>query len=273
MVLDGARPSSVTETRQVFCIMANLLFSCLYWLFLAITSMVLYVVALAICPATFLFDRNRTFLHRYTCWWAQLYLRCLPGCRIRVLGREKIAARTAYVLAANHQSMTDIMALSALAVPFKWVSKKEAFRLPFIGWNMYLNQYVSVDRGNARRVRETMELCRDWLKKGVPLMMFPEGHRSPDSQIKDFHTGAFKMACTCDCAVVPIVVDGTWPIYRGYRVLAFPGTITIRVLDPVAPVAFGGRAEPLRDHVHARMTEALAEIRQARGEPALITGT
>ena len=46
------------------------------------------------------------------------------------------------MLVANHQSVTDIMALSALAVPFKWVSKKEAFRLPCIGWNMVLNQYV-----------------------------------------------------------------------------------------------------------------------------------
>ena len=59
------------------------------------------------------FDPARSLLHRYTCWWAQLYLRCLPGCRIHVEGREKIAPHTPYVLVANHQSAADIMALSA----------------------------------------------------------------------------------------------------------------------------------------------------------------
>src|SRR5579885_1150579 len=126
--------------------MASFLFSLAYWGYLAITSMVLYVGALLLCAVTAPFDRNRVILHRYTCWWARLYLRCLPGCRIRVEPNEKVAAKRAYVLVANHQSMTDIMALSAFSLPFKWVSKKEAFKLPCIGWNMYLNQYVSVDR-------------------------------------------------------------------------------------------------------------------------------
>lgn len=248
--------------------MASLLFSVAYWAYLAITSVVLYVGALALWAATAALDRNRVLLHRYTCWWARLYLRCLPGCRIRVEVSENVAAKRAYVLVANHQSMTDIMALSYLRLPFKWVSKKEAFKLPCIGWNMYLNQYVSVDRGNVRLVRQTMERCRRWLDRDVPLMMFPEGHRSPDGEIKEFHTGAFKMACTCKSAVVPIVVDGTLPIYRGFRVTAFPGTITIRVLDPALPEEADGRPEKLRDIVHDRMTQALADIRHGKSDAA-----
>src|SRR5438067_12272596 len=102
--------------------MMTAIFSALYWSFVATTSVVLYLVAVLLCLATAPFDPDRALLHRYTCWWAQLYLRCLPGCRLRVEGVEKIVPRTPYVLVANHQSMTDIMALSALAVPFKWVS-------------------------------------------------------------------------------------------------------------------------------------------------------
>jgi len=135
--------------------MLTALFSVCYWLFLGTTSIALFCGAVLLCLATAPFDADRSLLHRYTCWWARLYLHCLPGCRIVVEGREKITPRTPFVLVANHQSMTDIMALSALAVPFKWVSKKEAFRLPCIGWNMYLNQYVCVDRGNIRSVRDT----------------------------------------------------------------------------------------------------------------------
>src|SRR4051794_10125297 len=110
--------------------MVTTLFSLCYWFFLGTTSLVLYLGAVLLCLVTAPFDRNRTWLHFYTCWWSRLYLRCLPGCRLRVEGREKIVRGTPFVLVSNHQSMADIMALSALAVPFKWVSKKEAFRLP-----------------------------------------------------------------------------------------------------------------------------------------------
>src|ERR1051325_3423697 len=112
------------------------LFSLGYWTFAAGSSFWLYLGALLIWSTTAPFDPTRSVLHRYTCWWGQLYLRCLPGCRVQVEGREKIKAHTAYVLVANHQSAADILALSALNVPFKWISKKENFRIPFVGWNM-----------------------------------------------------------------------------------------------------------------------------------------
>jgi 1-acyl-sn-glycerol-3-phosphate acyltransferase len=249
--------------------MLNALFSACYWLFLGTTSIVLYFGAVFLCLATAPFDADRSLLHRYTCWWARLYLRCLPGCRIVVEGREKITPRTPFVLVANHQSMTDIMALSALATPFKWVSKKEAFRLPFIGWNMYLNQYVSVDRGNLRSVRATMERCRSWLERDMPLLMFPEGHRSRTGEMIAFHGGAFRLAVESGCAVLPIVVDGTLPIYQGWRVLARPGRITIRVLDALSPGEEEGNAERLRQKVFQQMKEALQEIRSTAPSPQL----
>lgn len=244
----------------------NMMFSIAYWVYLSLSSALFFGGALLLCALTAPFDRKRRILHGYTCWWATLYLRCLPGCRIRVLGREKIAPNTAYVLTANHQSMTDIMALSALAVPFKWVSKREAFRLPFIGWNMYLNQYVCVDRGNIRSVRDTMAACKRWLDMGVPLMMFPEGHRSPDGELIDFHDGAFRLAISANCAVVPIVVDGTHSIYRGLKVKPYPGTIAIHVLDPIAPAEFGGKVSKLREHVFHMIKQELASIRGQRVE-------
>src|SRR5438046_1662725 len=114
-------------------------FTACYWTLMGVLALVLFPGAVLIWCLTAPFDPTRSLLHRYTCWWAQLYLRCLPGCRLEVEGREKIRTGTAYVLVANHQSAADVMALSALAVPFKWISKKENFRIPLIGWNMSLN--------------------------------------------------------------------------------------------------------------------------------------
>ena len=244
----------------------NALLSAFYWVYLGGTSIVLFFGALLIWAFTSPFDRTGALLHRYTSWWGRLYLRCLPGCRIQVEGREKIKPHTPYVLVANHQSLTDVMALAALGVLFKWVSKKENFRLPFIGWNMYLNRTVKVNRGNVRDAPRMLAECRRWLERGVPLMIFPEGHRSRDGELQKFHGGAFKLAADCGCAVVPIVVDGTLPVYRGMRVFAGPGRILVRVLDPVTLADAAGRVTRFRDLVADRMRTALAEIRGRPGK-------
>src|SRR5262249_48118373 len=127
--------------------------------------------------------------------------------------------------------------------------------------NMALNQYVSVDRGSVRNVRQTMNQCRDWLKRGVSLLMFPEGTRSKDGEMHEFHNGSFKLAAECGCPVVPVVVDGTLAIYSGWKVRAFPGTVTIRVLDPVRVEDVGGKANALCTLVFQRMQQELAAIR------------
>jgi 1-acyl-sn-glycerol-3-phosphate acyltransferase len=239
----------------------SVLFSVCYWAFAGLTAVLLFPGALLIWALTAPFDPTRSLLHRYTCWWGRLYLRCLPGCRIQVEGREKIAPHTPYVLVANHQSAADIMALCALAVPFKWISKKENFRIPLIGWNMYLNGYMKVEPGNHPSVQTTMERCRHWLGRGVPPLWFPEGRRSRTGELLPFHGGAFRLAAECGCAVVPVVVDGTLAVYRGLRVAAFPGWIRIRVLDPVTLAEAGGTTDGLREHVWNRMRQVLGALR------------
>lgn len=248
------------------------LFSLLYWTYFCIVAVVMFPGALLLRLLTKPFDPTLKLLHYYTCFWGVLYVRCLPGCRIVVQGREKIAPDVAYVMVANHQSLTDVMVLDALLLRFKWVSKKEVFRIPFIGWNGALNEYVSVDRGNVRSLRQTMEECRDWLRQGVSLMMFPEGTRSRNGEMHAFHAGSFRLAAECDCPVVPLVVDGTFPIYQGWRVKAFPGTITIRVLDPVTLAEAGGKVNPLCELVFERMQKELAEIRGKVAVPANQSG-
>src|SRR5208283_1501458 len=98
-------------------------FSVCYWVFIGATAVVLFVGAAFLWLLTLPFDPHRRLLHYYTCWWGLLFVRCIPGCRIVVEGREKIDPKTTYVMVANHQSLTDVMSLGAIGVPFKWVSK------------------------------------------------------------------------------------------------------------------------------------------------------
>ena len=136
------------------------LLSLCYWAFIALSCIPFFAGAVIIFVLTVPFDRRRVVLHQYSCFWAAFYIYCNPIWSLRVTGRERLRWRGPAVLVANHASLIDILVLFSLYRPFKWVSKAANFRLPFIGWNMYLNGYVSVDRGNLRKVAQTMERCR-----------------------------------------------------------------------------------------------------------------
>src|SRR5262247_2928411 len=126
----------------------RILFSALFWAFLSVTSIALFPVALLVWAVTRPFDRRLRALHLFTCFWASLYTWLNPAWPVRIEGREKIRPDETYVMVANHLSLLDILVLFRLFTHYKWVSKIENFRLPFIGWNMTLNRYLRLRRGD-----------------------------------------------------------------------------------------------------------------------------
>src|SRR5512143_2470333 len=183
--------------------------SALFWMFIVVTSLLLFPVALLIWALTVLFDRRLALLHRFTCFWASLYTWLNPAWRVHVEGRERIRPDVAYVMVANHQSLLDILVLFRLFVHFKWVSKIENFRVPCIGWNMSLNRYIKLRRGDRASVERMMQACERTLKEGNSIMMFPEGTRSADGRLRAFKHGAFTLAQRARRPLLPIVVEGT----------------------------------------------------------------
>jgi 1-acyl-sn-glycerol-3-phosphate acyltransferase len=233
--------------------------SLLFWLFLSVSSALLYPVALLIWTVTAAFDRRRVLLHRFTCFWASLYTWLNPVWRVRIERREKIRPEAAYVMVANHQSLLDILVLFRLFAHFKWVSKIENFRIPFIGWNMYLNRYIKLRRGSRESVASMMHECEMALAEGNSIMMFPEGTRSPDGNLRAFKPGAFTLAQRAAAPILPIVVEGTAAALpkRGF-VLRGRHQIRVRVLDEIDCRTFAGKpADLVADEVRERFTVAL----------------
>jgi 1-acyl-sn-glycerol-3-phosphate acyltransferase len=142
-------------------------------------------------------------------------------------------------MVANHQSLVDILVLFRLFVHFKWVSKVENFRLPFIGWNMTLNRYIELKRGDRASVVRMLRACRETLAQGSSIMMFPEGTRSPDGRLRAFKPGAFELAKDSGQPILPIVVEGTASALpkRGV-VLRRRSPIRITVLDELPHASF-----------------------------------
>jgi len=213
---------------------ARRLLSLLFWGFIALSSIVMFVGALVVWAVTVPFDRRLVALHRYTCFWAALYTWLNPAWRVRVEGREKIRPDRAYVMVANHQSLLDILVLFRLFAHFKWVAKIELFKIPCIGWNMRLNRYIALRRGDRASVARMMADCERALAEGSSVMIFPEGTRSRDGLLQRFKPGAFTLAQRARVPLLPIVVEGTSRALpaRGF-VLQGRHEIGIRVLDEI----------------------------------------
>ncbi|HSP81545.1 MAG TPA: lysophospholipid acyltransferase family protein [Myxococcaceae bacterium] len=234
--------------------------SVLFWAFFVASSAVLFFVALAIFLLTFPFDRNGKVLHLFSCGWAQLYFWVNPGWRLRVEGRERLPWSGPAVLVSNHQSLGDILVLFGLFRPFKWVSKASVFKAPFLGWNMYLNRYVGLVRGDKDSIARMMAACEQWLERGVPVLLFPEGTRSPDGNLLPFKDGAFRLAQSKGCPLYPIVLTGTADTLPKHGlVLKGRANCRVRVLEPVDPRAFAD-VDSLREHVRQLIAQEKARL-------------
>jgi 1-acyl-sn-glycerol-3-phosphate acyltransferase len=241
------------------------LFSVLFWVFLAVTSVVGYLIALVLFVVTHPFDRDHRLNHWWSCCWATVYAIANPGWRVRTIRRERIRPGQAYVIAANHTSIADIVLCFTLFKQFKWVSKTTNFKLPLIGWNMTLSRYIPLVRGDVASARQMAIKARDFLQRGISIMMFPEGTRSRDGALLPFKHGAFTLALEANVPVVPIAIHGGHALIPKHgKTLSSTADLLVEVLDPVAPDF--PDATSFASAVRARIEESLAVRRQERGE-------
>ena len=183
--------------------------STIYLIFIMITCAILFFPALITWFITLPFDKRKRLLHLYTCFWGALYTWVFPSWRIHVSGRKNFRKDSTYIIVSNHQSQLDILLAFNLFRHFKWVSKAEIFRLPFIGWNMYLNRYVRLIRGDKESIEKMMLTSEERLREGSSVYFFPEGTRSMDGKVKKFKPGAFILAHKLKLPIIPIAISGT----------------------------------------------------------------
>ena len=237
--------------------------SLLFWGFIVVSSVMLFPLAVLIWLVTRPFDPRTRALHRFTCFWASLYTWLNPLWRVRISGKEHIHDGATYVMVANHLSLVDILVLFRLFVPFAWVSKQENFAVPFIGWNMRLNGYIPLVRGDRASAAAMMDACRTTLRSGTSIMMFPEGTRSRTGELQAFKPGAFALARELGLPVLPIVLDGSREALpkRGF-VLRGRSDITVRVLAEIEVEPDDRRsADELAELTRQQVAAELARIR------------
>jgi 1-acyl-sn-glycerol-3-phosphate acyltransferase len=245
--------------------MAEILFSLFFWFYLTLSSIVLWTVAVFIWLVTIFFDRRLKILHYFTSIWGYHYIVLCPFWKTIFSGREKIKKKSVYILTPNHQSFLDIFVLFGLRKHYKWVSKKSLFRIPFVGWNMYMNKYIGLIRGSDPSIDKMKKECSKNLSQGSSILIFPEGTRSKNGELQPFYSGAARLALMSGIPLVPIVIDGTKDILQksAWR-FHVKGQVKIRVhvLPPIHPDEFSGDYKRLNSQMYETIEAELEKIRR-----------
>lgn len=201
---------------------------------MAITSIIITPIFLLVWVCTFWWDRKRLAAHMMGTFWAWHYQSLIPFWKLSLEGRKKIPWNRSVVMVANHRSLIDILALYKIRRPFKWTSKTENFKLPFIGMVLSLSNSVRIHRESKRSGMQFLSQAEAEMKKGSSILLFPEGTRSKTTEMRPFKEGAFLLAKKTGSGIIPIVHTGSEKTFdRGSWVLKGKAHIHIRVLDEI----------------------------------------
>jgi 1-acyl-sn-glycerol-3-phosphate acyltransferase len=156
-----------------------------------------------------------------------------PLWRFRYSGKMPDDPRRPFVVVSNHESFADILLISHLPWEMKWLSKAELFRIPVMGWMMWLAGDVPVKRGFGPSAVEAMDRCRQVLRNRVSVMIFPEGTRSKTAELLPFKDGAFRLAIEAGVPILPLAVSGTGTALPKHGWRFGRSAAEVRVLEPV----------------------------------------
>lgn len=194
---------------------------------LGIWSLVMVALIAAAWVLTAWRDTRRRAIHWLSLVCGRGYFWLVPGWRVEVEGE---VPEGTFVIVANHRSMLDIALIHCLPMhgQFKWVSKREVYKWPVFGWALWMRGDVGIERGSARGVRQMLREGGGWLRRGVSIVVFPEGTRRKEKGLGKFHDGAFMLAREAGVKILPVVLGGTDTARVGRR-----HVFTIKILPPM----------------------------------------
>lgn len=181
-----------------------------------------------------LFDRSGRRLHWFSYAWSWMIMKTIFS-PVKVSGLEKIDRSKPHVYAANHASALDIPVLYVnLPFQFRIAFKKELLSYPVVGWQLKRSGQICVDQQNPSRSIGSIRAALKGLKEGMPLVIFPEGGRTPDGEIKRFLPGAFFLAIKAQVDVVPVALVGTYELLPMDTYHIKPRPLEMRVGEPIS---------------------------------------
>jgi 1-acyl-sn-glycerol-3-phosphate acyltransferase len=207
-----------------------------------------------------LFDRSGRVQHDLARLWSWLIMKTILS-PVRVTGMEPVATPRPRVYAVSHASALDIPILYVhLPFQFRIVFKSELLSYPFIGWHLKRSGQVCINQQNPAASIGSIKSALKSLKRGMPLVIFPEGGRSQDGRIQPLLPGAFFLAIKAQAEIVPIALVGTFDLLpmNTYHIKCRP--LEMRVGQPISTA---GLTLHDMDAVSAQVKAAMEKLHAA----------
>lgn len=209
-----------------------------------------------------IFDRSGNISHLCGRLWAKWIL-WTSGVCIDIRGLENISPDQSYIFAANHQSWYDILALLGyLPIQFRFLAKKELFRIPIFGWAMYSVGYIPIDRSSPKEALKSVKRAAVKVTEGTSIIIFPEGTRSINGEVKSFRTGGFALAIQSGKPIIPVSINGGHKVLPRNSLKVRSGKIMIALCRPIdsSPYSMRQKSE-LMERVRNAVLENFDRIR------------
>jgi 1-acyl-sn-glycerol-3-phosphate acyltransferase len=208
--------------------------SLLLWAHFLLSSILLTPFLILLWLVTRPFDPQLRLLHKFSCFWGAQYIWVNPLWSLKIQNKARFNDKFPQILVSNHQSLVDILVIYSLFKHFKWTSKVENFRLPFVGWVLTFNNSIPVHRGAYDAYVKFSGMAMQTLCAGSSIVMFPEGTRSMTGKLGKFKEGAFMLAHDAKVPILPVVIQGTSSaIPKKGWIIRSKQKITLKILDPV----------------------------------------
>ena len=187
--------------------------------------------------------------------WMQFFF-LTTGCSLKVVGKNNFKRGDKYIITCNHNSLMDV----PVTTPFipganKTIAKAEMAKIPVFGL-IYKRGSVLVDRNDKNSRRDSLKKMKNVLESGMHMCVYPEGTRNrSEFPLKEFHSGAFKLAVETGTSILPAVIFNTKKVLPpGKSFYYFPSHMEMHFLSPI-PVNHDDDYEVLKEKVHEIMSE------------------
>jgi 1-acyl-sn-glycerol-3-phosphate acyltransferase len=147
------------------------------------------------------------------------------------------------------------MLFAKLPFQFRILAKASLWKLPFIGWYLNRSGQVAIDQSSARAGVASLMRGVKTLEAGLPLLLFPEGGRSANGELKSMVAGGAWMAIKAQVPLVPITLVGTYELLPIHTYVMRPRPLKLIIGDPISTVGLStrdadGLTDKLRSVIH-----------------------
>jgi 1-acyl-sn-glycerol-3-phosphate acyltransferase len=233
----------------------------IFWPLTILCTLLLEPISLAAA----LLDKSGRLMHRTVAFWAGLLLR-IYGMPVTVTGLERLDLSRPRIYAANHLSALDIPVLyHYLPFQFRIIAHRLVFRVPLVGGHLRAAGQLMIDPENVALSRRALREAIRTLECGMPLVVFPEGERSPTGEMLPFRRGAFYVAVAAQTDVVPVAILGTYQAFPIGSAYLCPGRLQL-IIGNAIPVAGYTRSDlrALAERTQAAVAELCRDAAQEK---------